>query len=329
MKKMLSVRVIVILLILGFNPLFAQEGLGQDSIRKSRRKAHFDSLLTINIDGEVAVHNRNDLKNSRPMEFQYVREADVMWSKTIWRIIDLREKMNHPLYYPEEPMGGGRKSLISVLMEGITADKVSAYEYATTGLMEFSKKLGPNDVTIMFYEMKGHTFDQEKSTDDSLYINIDPGDPMSPFKYVTIDTLAMDLQRELKGVKRYMVKELWFFDRHRSLLEVRIIGLAPIIEVENLESGGIRMYPMFWVYYPQARDVLAAEQAFSLSGNDAGRLSYDDIFTMRLFSSFIFQESNMFTNRRIQEYTLGREALIESERIKRNIHNFEQDMWEY
>ena len=115
------------------------------------------------------------------------------------------------------------------------------------------------------------------------------------------------------------------------MLEVRIVGICPIRlypRDPNNPDEDMLMKKLFWIYYPEARSVMANHMAFN-PRNDAAYFSFDDIFLKRFFSSFIFQESNTYNNRQINQYALGVEALMESERIKKNIFNFELDMWEY
>ena len=113
-------------------------------------------------------------------------------------------------------------------------------------------------------------------------------------------------------------------------MDVRIIGIAPMIyavdEKGNIREGNIKV-PLFWVYYPEARKLFANTEAFNRE-NDAERRSIDDLFQKRLFASFIFKESNVY-DRWISDYAQGINALLESERIKSEITNFEHDMWEY
>ena len=147
--------------------------------------------------------------------------------------------------------------------------------------------------------------------------------------YDTYDTvIAREFSRD--KVIGFRVKEDWFFDKQRSVMDCRIIGIAPLMyaidETGNIREGNIKM-PLFWVYYPEARKLLANAEVFNRE-NDAERRSFDDIFTKRLFGSYIYKESNVF-DRRIEDYKQGINALLESERIKAEIMNFEHDMWEF
>ena len=89
-------------------------------------------------------------------------------------------------------------------------------------------------------------------------------------------------------IKRYRVKEIWYFDKETSRLMVKILGVAPIREFYD-EDTGIFKYeaPMFWIYFPEARDVLSRYPVFN-EFNDASMISWADLFMMRKFSSYIF-----------------------------------------
>ncbi len=265
------------------------------------------------------VYVKEKTRNRKPVPYQHLREADVMWSKTVWREIQLKEKMNHPLYYPERPIGN-RMSLIDLLMWGVQNQGLTAYdesegdEFATVmTVREIEDKFGAVDEKVMVEDVE------------------DPDGPM-------IET-TIEGEYNTTDVKRYLVKEMWFFDKQRSVLDVRIIGIAPIREYvkENLyddeeeDDGGaenVTKVKLFWVYFPEARKILANHEVFN-PHNDAERKSFDDVFFKRYFSSYIVQESNSYNNRLINEYTIGLESLLEAERIKESIFNFEQDLWEY
>jgi gliding motility associated protien GldN len=131
-------------------------------------------------------------------------------------------------------------------------------------------------------------------------------------------------------VKKWRVKEEWFFDKQRSVMDVRILGLAPLQEdrdeVNNQLLGTFS--PLFWVYFPEVREILINAEAFNLVKNNAERRTYDDIFWKRMFGSTIVKEANVM-DRKVNEYMIGLDALLEAERIKSEIFNIEHDLWEY
>lgn len=241
----------------------------------------------------------------KPVPFANVREADVMWSKRIWRTIDLREKLNHPLCYPLDPRRD-LQSLFDVLKEGIRSGQLTAFGNPALD-DEFNSPMTKTEAeAILVHE------------DSSMSVNPYTGlDEM--YKYKT-ELGAAD-------VLQYWVKEDWFIDKQRSVLDVRIIGICPLVAKYN-EKGEVEgLRPLFWIYFPEARPLLATKDAF-LGMNNAQRMSFDDLFMKRIFSSYVHKESNV-QDRWINGYATGQDALLESDKIRENIINFESDLWSY
>jgi len=130
-----------------------------------------------------------------------------------------------------------------------------------------------------------------------------------------------------EDVRRYRLKEDWFFDSESSTLQVRILGIAPLKEVYDENDNFLYEQPLFWAYYPDLREMLARKETFN-PFNDAVRMSWEDIFEMRYFSSYIYKESNVY-DRRIKDYKTGLDILVEADKIKQEILNFEHDLWSY
>lgn len=252
------------------------------------------------VDG---IYVKEHIMNRKPIPYAPIREADVMWKKRVWRIIDLREKMNLPLYYPVVETNGMR-SLADLLYTSVTSE--GSPRIYKGGVDDFSEEM-----TIT--ELKALT---EKV--DTLYVpDLDNPDNPPVMKVVTSEFSP-------SRVKKIWVKEEWFFDKQRSVLDVRILGLCPMYENEDKEKGDT---PLFWVYFPEARSVLAKVDVFNRQ-NAGERRSFDDIFWKRQFSSYITKEENVY-DRVIADYAKGMDALLESERIKQEIINFEHDLWEF
>ncbi len=258
------------------------------------------------LDG-IYVKEHNPTRQVIP--YAYLREADVMWAKRIWEVIDLKQKINLPLKYPREKDTKDRKSLVEVLMDAVEEGSLTAYttiddEFTTPMTLEEFKKIGGAGM-------------------DTIQVT----DPEPP--YMTRDS-AIQKTFSRDKIIAYRLKEDWFFDKQRSVQECRIIGIAPLMYDEddqgNIREGAI-MRPIFWIYYPEARKLLVNAEAFNRE-NDTERRTFDDIFQKRMFNSYITKESNVF-NRRIEEYKVGLDGLLEAERIKTEIINLEHDMWEY
>ncbi len=237
----------------------------------------------------------------------HLREADVMWEKRIWRRIDLKQKMNHPLFYPQRDIED-RNSLWQLLKEAITVDgSITAYDPGPTLQDdEFRNPLLPSETeallidssTVTKYDAQGQPYDTT----------------------VTEPVKTAD-------IKQFKLKEDWFFDKQRSVMDVRIIGLAPMIERKSEQGEFLGYAEIFWVYFPEARYVLANHEAFNPK-NDAKRLTFDDLFQKRMFDSYIVKESNVY-DRKISEYKEGVDALLEARDIKNKLFRIEHDLWSY
>lgn len=235
--------------------------------------------------------------DKRLLPYDHVREADIFWEKRIWRVIDIREKMNLPFAYPERPF-------FSILMESAINGEITVY---STEDDKFSSKLTPDEVASM-----GATIDTVITFDPETYEE-------------QLQVVRNDINPE--DVKRFRMKEVWFFDEETSTLQVRVLGIAPLIDKNDENGNFLYEKPMFWVYYPEAREIFSRERVFN-AGNDASPMTWEDLMEMRFFSSYIYKESNV-RDRRIQDYLTGIDLLLEADKIKQEIFNFEHDLWSY
>lgn len=247
-------------------------------------------------------------KTKKVVPYAHLREADVFWSKRIWRVVDMREKVNHPLYYPIEEIND-RKNLFDVVYQSLMVDgSITAYDAGPTlEDDEFTKPMLTSQLRDIFTRM-----------DTSYTEDLDTGELVE---------VVQEIRLESADIKQYRLKEDWFFDKQRSKMDVRIIGIAPMKEVRG-EDGEFRGFaPIFWLYYPECRYVFANWEVFNRQ-NDAERRSYEDIFWKRQFNSYIIKESNVY-DRNIAEYKTGIDALLESERIKEDLFVMEHDLWNF
>ncbi|WP_029510670.1 type IX secretion system ring subunit PorN/GldN [Marinilabilia salmonicolor] len=269
------------------------------------------------IDG---LFEKQHVVNRKPVPYPSIREADILWAKKIWRIIDLREKMNLPLYYPTTPMDD-RYSLIDLMLKGVVGEVGDGVLGDITAFSAFSED----------------EFKVPLESEDDILKNLGAG---TRTVMIEQEDGTMAEQTVVEGAKTYevkqiMVKEIWYFDRNYSRLDVRILGLCPIRESVNEDlgeaagaAGGVVKNKAFWVYFPEIRDLFAQYEVFNPM-NDAQRRSFDDIFIKRYFGSYVVQEANVFDNRTIESYTVGKEAVLESKRIENEIFQWEHDLWKF
>lgn len=236
---------------------------------------------------------------SPPLPYAPLREADVMWEKRVWRIIDTREKMNLPFRYPAQ-------TLFSIIEEGMEAGAITAYSAEDD---QFSVPMSWQDV------MDRH------NTLDTIFLV----DPVSGEYRTQIVQNTFNPDQ----IIRWRVQEVWYFDSKYSTMRVRIIGLAPILDSYGENGDKVRYsIPMFWINYAEARDWLARYPVPQWSNTHAAT-SWEDLFEMRRFSSYIYQEGDDMHGRRLKDYLSGPDLLQRSAEIEQTIHNYEGYLWEH
>ncbi len=300
------------------------------------------------------------IPTKRMIPYANVREADVVWSKRVWSSIDLREKINHNLYYPLDEMQGGvwtrnarRWSLWTIIRMHVLNGDLTLFSPYNPVLMG----LGANDGDQLKYPVKpqpGLNFftDSLYRTQMAYYlaeigktgtvkrINENPNDPNfgepliavdangdSSFVYDDPDTTWVMSDQ----IVQYRLKEDWFFDKERSVMDVRIIAIAPVKYTTEMTPTGQRqitgLEEMFWLYFPHCRFVFNNYFVYNAK-NDAQWMSFDDLFWKRRFNAVTYKESNSY-DRDIEDYRSGVDALHESELIKNEIRNIEHDVWSF
>lgn len=267
------------------------------------------------------------IPTKKVISYAPLREADVMWSKRVWRTLDVQQKLNFPLFYPREPLTD-RMALWDIIKYGIEEEGSltpyeingeSGFDFDGEFLFPLTSNGNPNDTAY------------QTSRDNLLYSTStvmkigEDGEPELDSE--GYETYITDRSPILANqIVKYYVKEDWFFDKQRSVMDVRIIGISPVI-VEYDDEGEVKgEKQLFWLYFPECRYVFQNYFVYNRK-NDAQRMSFDDLFWKRMFASFIHKESNVY-DREVKNYeNNGVKALLESERIKNQMLIIEHDLW--
>ena len=273
------------------------------------------NILNAKTPDEIGVKTKEQMAydNNKPLEYGYVDDRDIMWSKMTWEKIVLDERANFPLYYPVDTMliGKERRSLYDVLVKNIKNGEIK--ELYTDSY--FTEKKTWDQVQESLFKI---------DTLDLGYEQYNAGEPISP-EY--IDTTQITANH----VKEYRVKGLWYFDKRQSELKFRIIALAPVTpDVYFLDAEDGDLVELFWVFFPDTRKALHKAMAFN-NKNTALPISFDHILNARRFTSNLYKQENVYQDRMIQEYIPNNALmqLLESDRIKTRIRDFELDQWQY
>ncbi len=301
------------------------------------------------IDG---VYMTEHIPTKRMIPYEFVREADVIWSHRVWRFLDMREKINLPIYLPFDvhtPSGqyvrhASRWSLWTIFRHHIINGDLkmfspyNPYQFDLFDGDQFKYPIvpepGKNYATDSLFREKAFWYLGKMGAQSDVPLTDENGDPLEitlpdgtvTFKYPPADTLWVDSDQ----IVQYRLKEEWFFDKERSVLDVRILGICPVVyKIEETATGKTitGLEEKYWLYFPHCRYILANYFVYN-EKNDAQWMSFDDYFFKRRFASTIYRESNVY-DRKIESYRSGIDALYESDKITETIRNFEHDVWNF
>lgn len=268
---------------------------------------------------------QDSLDNDKPLPYGYVGDRDVLLARKVWEVIDLDQRINFPMYFPiEDNIGSDRRSLFSVLISAIKDGSLTqVYDDSY-----FSRKKTGDDIQSVFFFKELNDYGRE-------IMNQNPGKTEEQLKAKGLLTDEHYTTSELTGadVTKYKVVGTWYFDKRQGELKYRILGICPMaVDALTKLRQGAEAEPieLFWVFYPGARDILHKAKAFN-EKNSALPITFDHLLNSRRFSSTIVKEENVYGDRLIEDYMKDNSQmqLLEAERIKDKIRNFEQDMWNY
>lgn len=259
------------------------------------------NILNANVPEQIGVKNIDQLQSDLDsyLEYEFIDDRDILWSKIVYETIDLNERLNFPLLFPidDNLYENTRKSLWRVLKENILNGNITKIY---------------SDVNDNFrYPLKS------EEIKDIVATAVDYGDGELIPKEIGSDDITA-----------YRIKGMWYFDKRRGELMYRLLGLMPVGEdLKNLDGDEEKKTNLFWIWYPSIREILHKELVFNDTSN-ANQISFDQLLLSRRFSSYIYKEDNLYGDRKISEYKKkGLESILESERIKKEILDFEQDLW--
>ncbi len=260
----------------------------------------------------VRTEEQKAVDNDAPLEYGYVDDRDILWSKTLWETIDLDERVNFPLYYPTDTMDIGldRRSLYHVLIKNIKNGNLEVYADSY-----FTEKRQFSDLSASL---------QKTDTLDYGYEQINAGETVSE-EFITRRNITA------AEIEEYHIKGMWYFDKRLGELKYRLLGIAPVApDVNFIDDDQPDMVELFWVWYPDARDILHEAKVFNQQ-NSAQPISYDMLLNARRFNAVIYKEDNVHGDRQVKDYIADNALfqLLEAKRIKEVIRDREQDMWAY
>lgn len=273
------------------------------------------NLLNAKTPDEIGIKTAAQLisDNDKPLPYGYVHDRDVLMGKTVWEIIDLDERINFPLYFPIDSanIGKDRRSLYDVLTKAIKSGAITeVYSDSYFNTKKTMKDIEASLTRIDTTDPGREQFNAGIKIDEQFIVRTDLG--------------AID-------VSDYKIKGFWYFDKRQGELKYRLLGLCPVTpDVFTVGKEEQDYIELFWIYFPAAREVLHEATAFN-DRNSAMPFTFDHLLNSRRFNAVIYKEENVYGDREIADYMKenSQMQLLESERVKDKIRDFESDMWNY
>lgn len=315
------------------------------------------NMLNASKPSEIGVltENQKASEDGEPLSYGYVGDRDILWSKVVWEKIDLRQKVNFPLLYPTQDnvFSSHRRSLYKVLLDAIGK-----------GAKDSTAADGITEVYSTSYFNKKKTFDEIMASTKSVFLPNAALDILAEYGVTGTDNVQQFLNRALAGtlsdypqlypselvsrmepylipneitsedILEYRIKGMWYFDKIQGEMSYRLLGIAPagydILSQSQSYSGEPQIIPYFWVWFPDARQALHEAKVLN-NDNSSMPFSFDYLLNSRRFDGVIYKTENVYEDREVKDYIKDNALmqLLESQRIKEEIRNFEIDMWSY
>ncbi|MGB3591976.1 MAG: gliding motility protein GldN [Nonlabens sp.] len=295
-----------------------------------------ENILNAKSVEELEEMRAEEMANSddTPLPYGYLAERDILWRRTVWENIDLDERVNFPLYYPVDTVriDKSRRSLYDVLTKAARTGEISLF-----GDSYFNEKVAVEDIDKFLETEQLSPRGTDILNENGIYdLDAKPSELAEKYnledfeQYVTVTTISS------ADVMSYHTRGIWYFDTKQSELRYRMIAIAPVTPDVNIKAGIITDdgnspgVELFWVYLPEARNILHKAKAFN-GRNSARPISFDHILNSRRFSATIYQVDNVQGDRSVDRYIADNAMmqLLEADRLKEEIRNFELDMWNY
>ena len=259
-----------------------------------------------------------------PLEYGFIEDKDIVKSMVVWEIIDMNDKINQPFYHNEDGLVSQNKSLYQLLFDAINDGRIKeVYDDEM-----FLTRLTPDAIQS---RIKNEVMSNA---------GIDRINEVGKLSDEEMKEFTNVYETKTENVKVLKIKGMWYIDRRDSQMKYRLLGIAAMGQDPSLMgqfgpdgqpiAGKDELIDLFWVYYPDAREVLANSIAFN-NKNLSSDISFDDLLNARRFSTIIYKSDNGLGNGVIKDYIPNDadEQLEESERIKAQILQMESDMWNY
>ena len=286
--------------------------------------------------GMVRLETQELKEDSNKIVTVFHRADDVVWSRVVYRIIDMRFKQNYQLYTPVSSDDPVYSSLFRTILRGIEDGMPIYRKSSSTGDIKPYFNVPQVEKVEIPTLLKAQGYDEAIVVDSTeadisksnyMLLNYDSVADQWTFKAYAYDDFA-------RNTIKYMIQEVIFFDKHYSRLYSKILAIAPMnpdnykYTDETTVMDALYGQILFWVPFDALRPYMA-QQYVTPRGNDNKRITFDDFFIQKMYSSYLVGINNVY-NKMIPQVADTYEGMqAEQRRIENELLTAEQDLWAY
>ena len=295
------------------------------SYAQHRINSFFDDMGIVRLETQELKESSDTLVNV------FHRTDDVVWSRVVYRIIDMRFKQNYQLYAPVSAEDPVYSSLFRTMLRAIENGMPIYAKSNTVGDVRPYFNVEPlakvEIPTILNTDRTGELSDGDIATSDYMLLNYDSITDKMTFNSYSYEGFA-------KNQLKYMIQEIIFFDKHYSRMFSKILAIAPLNADNATFYEGMPVMDalyqqlLFWVPFDAFRPYMA-QQYVTPRGSDSKRMTFDDFFAQKKYTSYLVGINNIYGRMIPETATTYEDIQKEQERIERELLSVEQDLWEY
>lgn len=232
-------------------------------------------------------------------------DADLAYTRDIYRQIDLEKKENAPLYFPEDVIDG-KENLFRLILRLVVEGKVPAYEYLD------GREIFTDQYKIDIADMLDKF---------GIYYTEGNGNSAKNPKFV-----IEEADVPVNQVLNYYIIEKWNFDRRSNEMKTNVVAICPVLNRMG-DFGGETRYPMFWVKFDALRPYMAQQYVFLSDDNNLEQYSLDDFFTLGMYDGDIYKYRNLKNLSMMQMYPDEDDLIAAQDSIDNRLKNYGKDLW--
>lgn len=252
--------------------------------------------------------------------------SDMMYRRTVWRVVDLREKQNRPLYSVNHEitkiiLDAVKRGELTVYKDDSLKKQMTPEEYRKTLVKPGEEIVETEDDRAARAEAERQLAQIEAAKRRQMGSRYVAPPPTESFASGPIEYSPRD-------IKKLEIKEEVIFDKKRSRMYYDIQAVT--LKVPNAVTGFDDVIGAF--AYKDLVKVFRnhpEEAIWYNPQNNANHLNLADAFDLRLFGNYIKKVSNPNDDDLKAIHGGSQQAILASQRALEEMIEFEHNLWSY